>query len=142
LAITGQGQARRNLGFTLDDLAAQYMGASHQASTGHLLGVAHQLVEVNFGTCHERSDAAATFDNAFVFQGGQRVPGGHQANLMDLGEVSLGRDGVAGAQLPRFNALANDGLNSLVGGNAIPTLLLLRHSISGGRVIERWPRQP
>src|SRR6266436_380376 len=97
---------------------------------------------MNFRSRHERADSAAAFNNAFAFQSGQRVTGGHQADVMYLGEVPFRRDGVACAQLPGFDALANDGLNLLVSRNAIPAFLLVRHSISGGRVIERWPYQP
>jgi len=86
-----------------------------------LLRVAHQLVEVNLGGGDKRADAPAAFHNSFTFQSGQGVAGGHQADLMNLGEISFRRDRVSGAQLARFNALANHALNALISRHAVST---------------------
>jgi hypothetical protein len=70
---------------------------------------------MNFGTGDEGSDAATTLDEAFVLKGGQCMAGGHQADLMHLGEVALGRDWIAGAKVAGVNAFTDGTLNTLVG---------------------------
>jgi hypothetical protein len=72
---------------------------------------------MNLGSGDEGSDAATTLDEAFVLKGGQRVAGGHQADLMHFGEVTLGGDRIAGAKVAGVDAFADGALNTLVGRN-------------------------
>src|SRR5229473_3224413 len=77
---------------------------------------------MNFGGGHEGSNAAAALDNTFAFEGSKSVARGHEADLMDFGEVPLGGDGVPGMQMPGIDTLANGALNSLVGRQAVAVL--------------------
>src|SRR6266480_3920828 len=63
-----------------------------------------------------------------ALEGGESVPRGHEADLMKLGEVAFRSDGVTGAQLAGFDALADPALDSLVRGQAVA--VLRRHSLS------------
>ena len=83
---------------------------------------------MNFGRSDESSDAAAALNNAIALERCESMPRSHQADLVDLREVSLGGNCVTCAQLPCFNTLTNSALNPLVGGYAV--LVPLRHSIS------------
>jgi hypothetical protein len=62
-----------------------------------LLGVAHQLVEVDLGSRHEGPNAAAAFDDTFAFEKGQSMPSGHKADLVKAREVALGSNAVSGS---------------------------------------------
>src|SRR6266404_2591778 len=121
--ISREGQAGGDLLLVVNNFREQDLGSGSQTAAGHLLRVAHQLVEVNLGGCDKRADAPAAFHDPFAFQSGQGMPGGHQTDLVDLGEVSFRRDRVSGAQLARFNALANHALNALISRHAVSTLL-------------------
>src|SRR5712692_1818198 len=103
------------------------MGSRSETASGHLFGVAHQFVEMDLGSRNERADASAAFDDALLFQSSQRVAGGHQTDLMNLGEVSFRRNRVTRAQLSGFDALSNGALNSLVRRHAVAMFLLFRH---------------
>src|SRR5216684_7195631 len=83
---------------------------------------------MNFGGGNEGSDAPAALDNPFAFEGSESVAGGHEADLMNLGEVALGGNGVPGMQMPGIDTLANGALNSLVGRQAVAVLRW--HSLS------------
>src|SRR6266446_4819163 len=74
---------------------------------------------MDFWSRHERSDAAASLHDAVVFERGERVAGGHQADLMNLRQVAFGCDGVAWLQLAGINAFADGALDSLIGRHAV-----------------------
>ena len=69
---------------------------------------------MNLWRSDERADAAAAFDKAFAFEGSEGVARGHEADVMRLGELALGGDGVAGLKLAGIDAFANDALNALI----------------------------
>ena len=114
--------------FVVEHFGEEHPGAGSEAAAGHLLGVAHQLIEMNFWGGDKSSDAPASLDDAFAFERGKGVARGHQADLMDFGEVALGGYGVTGTQVSGINALADGALNSLVGGQAVAVLRW--HSLS------------
>src|SRR5439155_3037411 len=114
-----KGEPRGRFVFIVEHFSEEHLGTGHQAAAGHLLGIAHQFIEVNFGGGDKSSDAATALDNSFAFERRKSVTGGHKADLMNFGEVTLGSDGVTRMQLPRIDALADDALNSLVGGLAV-----------------------
>src|SRR5882762_1273809 len=121
--IGREGQTGGDLLLVVNNFREQDLGSGSQTATGHLLRVAHQLIEVNLGGCDEGADASTTFHDPFTFQRGQGVAGGHQADLMNFGEISFRRNRVPGAQLAGFNALANHALNALRIRHAVSTLL-------------------
>src|SRR5712691_8254890 len=114
--------------FIVEHLGEEHPGAGGEAAAGHLFGVAHQLIEMNFWGGDKRSNAAAALDDTFAFERGQSVARGHKTDLVDFGEVALGGYGVTGTQVSGVNALANGALNSLVGGQAVAVLRW--HSLS------------
>ena len=61
---------------------------------------------MNFGGRDKSSDATTAFDHAFAFQGSQGVAGGHQADFVELSQVALGADRIAGAQVAGVNPFA------------------------------------
>src|SRR5260370_25845528 len=83
---------------------------------------------MNFGGGNKGSNATAALDNPLAFEGSESMAGGHEADLMNFGEVGLGSDGVAWMQVPGGDTLANGELNSLVGRQAITVLCW--HSLS------------
>ena len=85
-----------------------------EAEGGHLFGVAEQLVEVNLGRSDEGAGAMAALDDAIAGQLGEGVACGHEADVVDAGELALGRDGVAGLELARVDAAADDVLNPAI----------------------------
>src|SRR5713101_6099317 len=89
---------------------------------------------MNFWGGDESPDAPAAFDDAFLFERGKSVARGHKADLMNFGEVALGGHGVTGTQVSGINALPDDALNSLVGGQAVAALRW--HSLSR---VGKWP---
>src|SRR5438094_532277 len=114
--------------FIVEHFCEEHLGAGDQAAAGHLLGIAHQFIEVNFWGGDKSSDAAAPLDNSFALERRKSRKGGPEADLMNFGEVTLGSDGVTRMQLPRIDALADDALNSLVGGLAVA--IFRSHSFS------------
>jgi hypothetical protein len=83
---------------------------------------------MNFRGRDESADATAALDDAITFERSESVARGHQTDLMKLSQVAFRSHSITGAQLTCFNALTDDALNSLVGGDAIPSALL--HSFS------------
>jgi len=114
-----KGKTRGGFGLGVDELGEKNFGAGGEAAAGHLLGVAHQFIEMNFGRGDESADTAAALDEAFAFEGGEGVAGGHQADLMELGEVALGGDRVPGLEVAGVDAFADGVLDALVGGDSI-----------------------
>src|SRR5580704_13539438 len=92
----------------------EHLGARGEPAVRHLFGITHQLVEVDFWCGNKCSDAAAALNDSFPFKGGERVTRGHQAHLMNLGEVAFRGDSITGMQLAGFDALANSTLDSLI----------------------------
>src|SRR5256884_939371 len=86
-AIRPKRKARRGFVFIIHDLGEEHFGAGTKGARGHLLGVAHELVEMNLWRSDERADAAAAFDKAFAFEGSEGVARGHEADVMRLGEL-------------------------------------------------------
>jgi len=83
---------------------------------------------VNFLRGDKSSDAAPTLDNSIAFERGKSMASGHEADLMNFGEVALGGHGVPGIQVSGIDALTDDALNSLVGRQAVAVLRW--HSLS------------
>ena len=123
--------------FTVEHFGEEHFGAGGKAAAGHLLRITHQFVEVNLWGRDKGSNAAAALNDSFAFQRGQSVTRGHQADLMNFGQVALGGDRVAGMQLSCVDALADGALNSLVGGQAVA--VLGRHPLShSSTLLIRW----
>src|SRR2546429_4702701 len=118
----GKRESRGGFVFVVEHFREEHLGAGGEAAAGHLLGIAHQFIKVNFWGGDKSSDAAAALDDSFAFERGQGVAGGHQADLMDLGEVAFGRHGVAGTQVSGIDTLADGALNPLVGRQAVAIL--------------------
>src|SRR4029077_1997281 len=110
------------LAFVLEHFGEEHLGAGGEAAAGHLLGIAHQFIKVNFRRGDKSANAAAAFDDSFAFERGQSVARGHEADLMNLGEVALGGDGVPRMQMPGVDAFTNGALNSLVSRQAVAVL--------------------
>src|SRR5205823_10729315 len=81
----------------------------------HLLGVAHELVEMNLGRSDERADATAAFHEALAFEESEGVARSHEADAMRAREVALGRDTIAGLKLAGIDALAKEAWNGWLG---------------------------
>ena len=111
-----KGKARGGFVLVVDNFGEEHFGAGGERACGHLLGVAHQFVEVDFRRCDECADATAALDEAFAFQESKGVARSHETDMVGLGEVTLRRDGVAGLELAGIDALANDALNALIRG--------------------------
>src|SRR5260370_40377616 len=114
----GKGKPRSCFVFNFEHFGEEHIGAGGEAAAGHLLGIAHQFIKVNFWGGDKSSDAAAALDDSFAFERGKSVARGHEADLMNFGEVALRGDGITGMQLSGIDALADGGLNSLVGRQA------------------------
>src|SRR6267143_5642886 len=115
-------ESRGRFGSIVEHFREEDLGSGGEAAAGHLFGVAHQFIEVNFWCGDKSSDAAAALDDSFAFERGESVARGHEADLMKLGEVALGGHRVTGSQLAGFDALADPALDSLVCGQAIVVL--------------------
>src|SRR5207302_44239 len=113
-AVGRKRKARSGFAFVVNDFGKEHFRGGSERARGHLLGVAHELVEVNFRRRDERADAAAAFDEALAFKEDERVARGHEADVMRTREVTLRGNGVAGLQLAGIDALANDALNALI----------------------------
>ncbi len=114
-----EGKAGRGFIFIVEHFGEKHFGAGGEAASGHLLGVAHQLIEVNFGSGDKRPDTAATLDDAFAFERSESVTSGHEADLMNPGKFAFGSDGITGTQLAGIDALEDRGLDALVSGHAV-----------------------
>src|SRR5258708_4839111 len=75
--IGRQGQAGCDFLLVMDNFREQDFGTSGETATGHLFGVAHQLVEVNLGSRYERADAPAALYDTLPLQSSQRMAPGH-----------------------------------------------------------------
>ena len=104
-AVRGQRQTRGGFLLVFDDAGAQDPRARRQTAAGHLFGKAGQAVEVDLGQRNERSGAPAAVHQAFVFEFGERVPRGHQADFMAAREFPFRRHGVSGLQFAGLDAL-------------------------------------
>src|SRR5947207_9678407 len=124
----GKREPRGRFVFIVEHFSEEHPGASGEAAAGHLLRIAHQFIKVNFWGSDKSSDAAAPLDDSFAFERGQSVARGHEADLMNLGEITLGSYGVTRMQLSGIDALADGALNSLVGGHAVA--IFRSHSFS------------
>src|SRR6266852_4753132 len=74
---------------------------------------------MDFWSRHERSDTAAALHDTVVYERGECVARGHQADLMNLRQVAFGWHGVARSQLAGINAFADPALDSLIGRHAV-----------------------
>src|SRR5260370_34351052 len=118
----GKREPSRRFVFILQHFREEHLGSGGEAAAGHLLRIAHQLIEVNFGRGDKSADSAAALDNAFAFARGKSMARGHQADLMDLCKIALRRNRVTGMQLSGIDAPANGALNPLVGRQAVAVL--------------------
>ena len=109
-------QASGGVRLILNHFGEENLGCRGHVAGGHLLGIAHQFVEMDFRSGNKSTDAAAAFDNAFLFECGQGMAGSHEADLMELSEIAFGSDRIAGAKMAGVDSLAYCGLNSLIGG--------------------------
>src|SRR6201984_1841355 len=82
-----------------------------------MFGVAHQLVEVDFGFGDKGADTTAAFNDAFAFEIGEGVARGHEADFVKFGEIALGSNRIARAKVASVNAFANRRLNALIRRN-------------------------
>ena len=60
------------------------------AAARHLLGIAHQLVEMNLGWGDECTSAAPPYDHTLALQSYERVPCGHETNAVNTRKFPLG----------------------------------------------------
>src|SRR6266568_2194766 len=102
----GKGEPGSGLVFIVEHFGKEHLRACDEAAAGHLLGIAHQFIEVNFWGGDKGSDAASTLDDSFAFEEGKSVARGHEADLMNFGEVALRGNGITGMQLSAIDALA------------------------------------
>src|SRR4029077_19474638 len=113
----GKRQTRGDVGFIVDQFAEKNLGCGNETAPGHLFGVAHQLVEVNFRLRDKSANAAAALDDAFTFEIGECVARGHEADFVKFGEIALGSNRIARAKMASVNAFANGRLNALIRRN-------------------------
>src|SRR5512146_954613 len=99
-----------------------------------LFAETHQLVEVNFGRSDERAGAALALHHALALKRHERMPRGHEAHAVCLGEKTFRFDRIARFQLARFYSFLDRALDSEVGGNATPRCLV--HNVPG----QAWAR--
>src|SRR5713101_2955385 len=59
----GKGEPRGCFVFIVEHFGEEHLGAGGEAAAGHLLGIAHQFIEVNFWCGDKGSDAAAALDD-------------------------------------------------------------------------------
>src|SRR5260370_38015816 len=101
----GQGKPRSCFVFIFEHFGEEHLGAGGEAAAGHLLGIAHQFIEVNFFGGDKSSDAAAALDDSIAFERGKSVASGHEADLMDFCEVALGGGRVPGVLMFALESL-------------------------------------
>src|SRR5262249_9749589 len=89
------------------------------------------LIKVNFWSGNERADSSAAFYHSFAFERSQRVTRGHEANLMNLCQVSFRGNRVPCLQVSGFDPLPEADLNPAVGGQSIRSNFRL-HALSRG----------
>src|SRR4029077_9941492 len=99
-----------------------------ESATRHVLGITHQLIEVDLGGGYESTGAASTFDDAFTLKTGEGVARGHQAHFVHAGELTLGCNWVAREQFGRLNPLTDSVLDAFVDGSAVAVRSLHRWS--------------
>src|SRR5256885_343788 len=67
----GKREARGGFVFVVQHFREEHLGAGGEAAAGHLLGIAHQFIKVNFWGGDKSSDAAAALDDSFAFERGR-----------------------------------------------------------------------
>ena len=88
-ARSRQVQPSRNLVFVGDNLGSNDLRTRSQAPARHLLGVTHQLIEMNSRGRNKCTGAPAPLHYPFALKTGQSMPGRHEADLVDLRQFSL-----------------------------------------------------
>ena len=78
-----------------NDFRHQHSRARNQPAAGHVLRVAHQLVEVDFRGSHKGARATPALDDALEFQPGEGVARRHQTHLVGSGQFAFRSDDVA-----------------------------------------------
>src|SRR5712692_7518952 len=84
-----KGKPRGSFVFIFEHFGEEHLGAGGEAAAGHLLGIAHQLIKVNFWGGDKSSDAAAALNDSFAFERSKSMACSHEADLMNFGEVAL-----------------------------------------------------
>jgi hypothetical protein len=84
-------------------LATSTRERGREAASRHVLGIAHQLIEMDFGCCDEGACPAASFYDALALQASQGVAGGHETHFMQASEFAFGFDGIPGLHLSCLN---------------------------------------
>src|SRR5712692_3591683 len=85
--------------FILQHFGEEHLGTGGEATVGHLLGIAHQFIKVNFWSSDKRSAAPAALDDSFMFERGEGVGGGYEACVVVFGELGVGGYGVPGRHM-------------------------------------------
>ena len=78
---------------------------------------------MDLGRRHESSGAAPPFHDAFALQRSQGVTGGHQAYLMDPGQLSFRIHHIARLQLPGLDAFPDYTADSFVSRGPVSAVL-------------------
>jgi len=126
LALGRKSQSRIHVLRVVDDFREKKLGANGEAATPHLFGIAGQFIEVDLRGGNKRADPAAAFNQALLFQGSERVAGGHQADLVNFRKFALRGHRVTRLQIPSVDAFAKLSLDPLIGGDRGA---LKRHSV-------------
>src|SRR5215831_13665887 len=85
-------QACRDLLFPIDDLGGYELGDRRHSAAGHLLRVAHELVEMDAWRSDEGPGSSPTLHHSFMLQPGEGMTGRHETDAMKFCQFPLGGD--------------------------------------------------
>src|SRR6266516_7320174 len=85
-----QIQPRGDLVFVVNNFGSDDLRVGGEAAARHLLGIAHQLVEMYSWRRYEGARTSAAFHHALALKASERMTGSHQAHSVDLGKLPLG----------------------------------------------------
>src|ERR1700722_20157462 len=118
---SGQRESRSNFLLRMRDAEREHFRSNSHASAGHLLCVTHQFVEMDLRRSDEGPGTAAAHDHTLALQSGERMPGRHQADAMNLRQLALRVHEVAWPQESALQPLHNRALDLFVRGQPVPT---------------------
>src|SRR4029079_3048915 len=108
-------QACRDLLFPIDDLGGDELRDRRHSAAGHLLRVAHELVEMDARRSDEGPGSSPTLYHSFMLQPGKGMAGRHQTDAMKFRQLPLRGNRITRLEFARFDLLANRALNALIG---------------------------